>query len=238
MLHLAVGSGDFDTAALLIGFIKVNDYTHNLPLHHFVNAKDGNGLTALHRAILSPPKKGAEEKDAKIIQLLVENGSQLDEQTYDMGWTALHFACRMGDEAAVEALVSSGANSSIKDVRERTALDIAVEYGHPSFIFLIPTTAFDQDHYGMFFIGMEGEAAPSITTSNQFDINQDIIDLYSSTVGDEEEGEREKSAVARGGMKRKAGRPRITAKKSRPRSDAFDITTRPTKKSRKEEEEE
>lgn len=49
------------------------------------------------------------------------------------GDTALHDACRFGHVRVVEHLLASGADTTIKNKKGQTALDVAVLFGAPKF---------------------------------------------------------------------------------------------------------
>jgi len=53
------------------------------------------------------------------------------------GYTPLHLACDRGNAAVVELLLSKGADHSLKDPDELTALELATIAGHDDIVALI-----------------------------------------------------------------------------------------------------
>ena len=58
----------------------------------------------------------------KVAMLLIGMGADLDQSDY-LGYTALHYACLMRNEALIEALIASGAKVSIVNEHKMTPLD-------------------------------------------------------------------------------------------------------------------
>jgi hypothetical protein len=67
-----------------------------------VNAKDGNGYTALHWAALG---------QEKALALLLASGADVNARNVD-GYTALHLAVRNGNNAVAEVIRRAGAQQS------------------------------------------------------------------------------------------------------------------------------
>ena len=59
---------------------------------------------------------------------LTAAGLNLDDQSTEMQFTALHFAGRRGDLALVASLLQLGASPSVRDARGRTGLQVAAEW--------------------------------------------------------------------------------------------------------------
>ncbi|XP_049878320.1 ankyrin repeat and SAM domain-containing protein 1A-like isoform X2 [Pectinophora gossypiella] len=120
-----------------------------------VNVQDDNGYTPLHHACLrghkeivqlllsvdaSPcivDKKGATplhlaawKGDADIVNMLLQhnNPPNIDQMTSDQE-TALLIAARSGFVVVVEQLLANGADVTIKNIKDETALDLAAFYG-------------------------------------------------------------------------------------------------------------
>ena len=88
-----------------------------------VDARDGGGATALHRA-----------RDRETIALLVRLGASVDARDH-RGATPLHLrAAAPGSLAAVTALVEAGANTRLEDRGRHTPLELAQASGSPDVI--------------------------------------------------------------------------------------------------------
>jgi hypothetical protein len=59
------------------------------------------------------------------VELLLENGADVNATAMD-GTTVLHHAAAMGRDAVVEYLIANGADLSVRDNSNRTALDVAM----------------------------------------------------------------------------------------------------------------
>jgi len=82
---------------------------------------DKFGCTPLHDAV----RTGHEE----IVRRLIESGAPKNARDND-GDTVLHYAARLGNAAIVERLLSFKVDVKIKNEKEQTAQDIAIENGH------------------------------------------------------------------------------------------------------------
>jgi uncharacterized protein len=81
-----------------------------------VNAKDGDGRTALMHAIL------AEDADASIVRLLIDRQADVNASDNGEKWTALHFAARDQNEEIVRILLDAGAKVDSVDTFGNTPL--------------------------------------------------------------------------------------------------------------------
>ncbi len=116
IVHIAAKVGDLDllkkVIAVDVNLINKLDAAGNLPLHIAVeNKKSGVAniiLTENKAAFINFPNK---EKD-----------------------TALHIACKKGDEYSVKVLLKHGANANVFDANGKTPLIIAVENGKTSIV--------------------------------------------------------------------------------------------------------
>ncbi|KUF99223.1 hypothetical protein AM588_10011287 [Phytophthora nicotianae] len=90
----------------------------------YVNMKNKLGFTPLHLAVQNDEDEGFEA--AKVCVWLIENGA--DPNAIDVnGDTALHYAVELERYDLVETLMKRGADSSIKNVKGLSAVDIAEE---------------------------------------------------------------------------------------------------------------
>lgn len=90
----------------------------------YVNMKNKLGFTPLHLAVQNDEDEGFEA--AKVCVWLIENGA--DPNAIDVnGDTALHYAVELERFDLVETLMKRGADSSIKNLKGLSAVDIAEE---------------------------------------------------------------------------------------------------------------
>lgn len=68
----------------------------------------------------------AKNGNNQIVELLIENGANMDLQDFG-GWTALMHAVYKGRTEVVHTLIDSGADVNVKNVGDHTALYIAEE---------------------------------------------------------------------------------------------------------------
>ncbi|KAG7390369.1 hypothetical protein PHYPSEUDO_008197 [Phytophthora pseudosyringae] len=90
----------------------------------YVNMKNKLGFTPLHLAVQNDEDEGFEA--AKVCVWLIENG--VDSNAVDEnGDTALHYAVELGRYDLVETLMKRGADSTIKNLKGLSAMEIAEE---------------------------------------------------------------------------------------------------------------
>jgi len=107
----------------------------------------GSGMGTSVSAMAPPPH---DEKDARTIHglaisnntlglsLFLQAQQNVDVNKFDEhGYTPLHLACDRGNAAVVELLLSKGADHSLKDPDELTALELATIAGHDDIVALI-----------------------------------------------------------------------------------------------------
>jgi hypothetical protein len=111
-LHLAVERGSVETvSALLAASAKVAARTKIDPAVQYPDKEQYERVTEPGFVLSgqTPFQELAERWNGKIAELLLKNGSHVDE-TDDNGWTALHWACKYGNPDAAKALLDLGAN--------------------------------------------------------------------------------------------------------------------------------
>jgi len=84
-----------------------------------IDMRDAAGKTALHFA--------AAYGHLAVMRVLLDNGADIDDQTYDAKLTPLHMAAHHRKAAAAKLLVEKGADVSLRDNEKRTAEDIFPE---------------------------------------------------------------------------------------------------------------
>lgn len=89
-----------------------------------VNYKMRGAVTVLHNACLEKSSPSVTE----IIRLLIDSGADVNAVTH-FGDTPLMNAAQSGNTDAVKLLLEHGADAKMKNIRNKTALDIAVSSG-------------------------------------------------------------------------------------------------------------
>jgi ankyrin repeat protein len=121
-LHFTCERGHVDTARLLLDKGAGKD------------ARDKNGSTPLHRATHSADGRNMEPAEAAkraarqlaVVRLLVdEHGADVRAVTYDDGWSPLHSAVSVFDEALVRFFLDRGADPGAPVCDGRTPLSLA-----------------------------------------------------------------------------------------------------------------
>jgi ankyrin repeat protein len=94
-----------------------------------INARNIRGQTPLHLAAM----KG----NSDVLQLLLENGAEVDALASDSGCTSLHYAAGLGHVELCELLVRYGADPDAQTARLQTPLHLAVASGHSDVVALL-----------------------------------------------------------------------------------------------------
>lgn len=87
-----------------------------------INVSDQKGQTPLHLA--------AAEGFLEGVQILCATRNVNLDARETRCYTPLHLACMMGHIVVVRALLTSGADTTIRDLENKTAAEIATQYGH------------------------------------------------------------------------------------------------------------
>ena len=93
------------------------------------NATNIRGYTPLHLA--------AAKGDSDVVQLLLENGAEVDAVATDSDCTSLHYAASLGHVELCELLVRYGADPDAQTIRLETPLHLAVASGHSDVVALL-----------------------------------------------------------------------------------------------------
>ena len=93
-----------------------------------VNLRHRLGQTVLHSAVNRNDHKG----DVELVRLFLSHGADVNAKAYGNcvgweGWTPFHVACRNGNEAIVEMLISKGADINTKTDKGYTPMSLAEE---------------------------------------------------------------------------------------------------------------
>ena len=96
-----------------------------------VNARDNDGWTPLHKAVISP----------KIVEMLIKNGANVNAQNYYEN-TPLHIVATkyINDDtyASAKLLIDNGADANLKNAPGETPLDLATNKRRKSMIAFVP----------------------------------------------------------------------------------------------------
>lgn len=103
----------------------------DIPKNHPINAYDDDGLGAIHWA--------ADRGHHSILDILLQNGANVNLIDKDSGQTALHYAISCGHLECIKVLMKFGANPKITDSDDVTAIDLANESEDPNIIELLKT---------------------------------------------------------------------------------------------------
>jgi len=88
---------------------------------------DKRGYTALHWAVAQPPADSSNQLNC--VRALIEAGADPNARNEE-GITPLMNAAWFGCRDSVKELLRRGADSSVRDAKDRSARDLAVERGH------------------------------------------------------------------------------------------------------------
>ena len=116
-LHLSCFLGHFHCAQLLIR-----------------GAADVHAVAENPMAV-APIHSAAAGRHLDIVKLLLDQGACVNARQHG-GWTALHAAAMLGDEAMVDVLLKAGADAGLESDDGKTAADMARGKGHPSVVAL------------------------------------------------------------------------------------------------------
>lgn len=107
--------------------IQISDNADSVQLKRLrLNERDENGLAAVHWA--------ADRGHAEILDLLLQNGADVNIADSEGSQTPLHYAISCGHTESVRILLKHGADPHIKDAETSSCFDIATESNDPSIL--------------------------------------------------------------------------------------------------------
>ena len=109
--------------------VNIADYKGFTALHFAVSCSKDNGHTQLHEACI--------EGDMTEVMRLVDVDDHMIHAQDNVGYTPLHFACRLGHSDIVKTLMLAGADETITDNVWQTPAQVAERYGHPELLKLL-----------------------------------------------------------------------------------------------------
>eukprot|EP00754_Rhynchopus_humris_P021163 Rhum_TRINITY_DN14732_c2_g5::Rhum_TRINITY_DN14732_c2_g5_i1::g.112143::m.112143/K10380/ANK; ankyrin len=86
-----------------------------------IDPKKRGGSTPLHEA--------CERGHVDVVQLLLDRGCAIDAKSKDTGYAGLHIACRHGHVAVVRLLLDRGCDSTVRNSRGETPIDLVPHSG-------------------------------------------------------------------------------------------------------------
>ncbi len=119
----APDGSEYEDAPLHYAARQGNPQTIGIYLEHgaALEARDRNGLTALHIAVNAG--------HAAAVELLLSKGASLTAEVPGFDRSVLHLAAASGEFEVARILLERGADRSFRDARSRTPLELAVEHG-------------------------------------------------------------------------------------------------------------
>lgn len=142
-LHYACSANALQVAQLLIEYkcdVNIADLHGCTPLHIAAVCEDDDLEAAAARAPSGVSDKGSDEQEleeqdreeasarGEIVKLLIQHRARLNARD-SCGWTALHWAASVDQEAAAAALIKAGTDVDAPSLRWWTPLHVAGRYG-------------------------------------------------------------------------------------------------------------
>lgn len=155
VLHLASQSGDKEVTRVLIEEFKKNNKSISIkskggwtPLHLAIQlgdkevidllVKEGSDVNAPAKGGWRPLHLASRYNNTEVVDLLLATVSEVNSQVIGHNkWTALHFAAQLGNKKMIKSLKHHGANPAIHDDDDKTAIDIAKQYGTQAIMDLV-----------------------------------------------------------------------------------------------------
>ncbi|KAK6730167.1 hypothetical protein RB195_006932 [Necator americanus] len=117
-LHVAAKSCNFEAAQMI-----VNHMAQSLSpdeIRRYVNQRTNDGFTAVHYAAeISSDQLHFPGEDAKLMNLLIDYGGQVDLQSLNSNETAMHMAARSGNQAVLLAMVNKIGAGTVQIVQNK-----------------------------------------------------------------------------------------------------------------------
>lgn len=130
-----------------------------------VEARNARGFTPLHEAIWNGKPQ--------IVQRLLEGGANPNAPIIARGldWTPLHEAARFGSNSIIDLLLAKGAHINSKNTRNRTPVDMAVEYRQAATVrHLVARGAKPSSEVRVVASGGESEGRKYVSTQGKFSV--------------------------------------------------------------------
>ena len=114
--------GDFDATPALVSAAKEENM---LDLKHLI--RDGADIDAADWGGATSTMLATRNGNTRMLAFLLKCGADIQKAEWHTGWTALHWAARVGDEDAMTMLIAAGADVHATDKCGRTALSFATQ---------------------------------------------------------------------------------------------------------------
>ncbi|KHJ99071.1 ankyrin repeat protein [Oesophagostomum dentatum] len=117
-LHVAAKCCNFDAAQMIVTHMAEK---HSLDeIRTYVNQRTKDGFTAVHFAAeIQPEQLHYPGEDAKLMNLLIDYGGQVELQSLSSNETAMHMAARSGNQAVLLAMVNKVGVGTVQIVQNR-----------------------------------------------------------------------------------------------------------------------
>ncbi|VDK65292.1 unnamed protein product [Cylicostephanus goldi] len=117
-LHVAAQSCNYEAAQMIISHMAQSCSPEEI--RDYVNQRTKDGFTAVHYAAqITSDKVHYPGEDAKLMNLLVDSGGQVDLQSISTDETAMHMAARSGNQAVLLAMVNKIGAGTVQIVQNR-----------------------------------------------------------------------------------------------------------------------
>ncbi|PAV85627.1 hypothetical protein WR25_08242 isoform C [Diploscapter pachys] len=117
-LHVCAKSCNFEAAQMILNHLS--EKLSPEELKEYVNQRDNSGFTAIHYAAeITANMIHYPGEDAKLVNLLVDYGGQVELQSLNTNETAMHMAARSGNQAVLLAMVNKIGAGAVQIVQNK-----------------------------------------------------------------------------------------------------------------------
>ncbi|VDP35611.1 unnamed protein product [Heligmosomoides polygyrus] len=117
-LHVAAKSCNFEAAQMIVTHMAQSLGPEDI--RRYVNKRTNDGFTAVHYAAeITSDQLHFPGEDAKLMNLLIDYGGQVDLQSLSSNETAMHMAARSGNQAVLLAMVNKIGAGTVQIVQNK-----------------------------------------------------------------------------------------------------------------------